>query len=126
MKANEIRLGNFVNFMSQYSDVWIDTTIETPMELNQVASFPNSFKPINLSEYWLNKMGFKKKVHKWHDGSVSTDLFWLNNYFIGLYGDYNALSRVVDREHQFIRNIDFVHQLQNVYYYLNDVELNCL
>lgn len=82
------------------------------------ADFP---KPIPLTPEWLERAGFEKKVDgfistKWHIGinpvtqDYLFDVTWLSNF-----------------DRPFYRNghfkIDYVHQLQNLYFALTGTEL---
>lgn len=102
MKPNELRIGNYVN--------WVNTKepnslflIEEIKELN----YHDCFVPIPLSAEWLNKFSFKFK-EKQKEYSVSHHL--IDNEFFFMIDGYAI-------------QIYYVHQLQNLYFGLIGEEL---
>ena len=115
MKATELRIGNYIlfnNFIQPEKTVIVDGRFlllfnKTDSEIN------NYYEPIPINEEWLLKAGFPK--HK----SIM-DLLW--DYTICLERQYNELF-VVNIESGYIYKIDFLHQLQNLYFALKGEEL---
>lgn len=119
MKAEELRIGNFVNLYGddcriQTVGMWVhtDTTVdEAPVD---------AVKPIPLSEEWLVKFGFGKSdecergynTHK-HFG------FYYDWHFKQFKLEVDDGANVVDIPMQ----IHYVHQLQNLYFSLTSEEL---
>lgn len=130
MKPNELRIGNFVYLKHCEWD------FKTPRKVNSTTK-PNlltlervsvnrieynSVKPIVLTEEWLLNFGFKK--HKCNIGGADmwqgmdawsiNDNNWLFRgnpiYGLKLVGYFNS-------------NIEYVHQLQNLYFALTGIEL---
>lgn len=71
MKASELRIGNYVSFLSEFSSVWSKVIINDGLELNQVFKYPNKFRSIPITEDWLVKFGFEKvdKFIKYGNGA---------------------------------------------------------
>lgn len=121
LKANELRLGNLVNYeqTTHYITLidrlgFIETRwIKQPInELNYTSSI-DIIKPIELTEEWLIKFGFYKK----------------NGYgFINITmkgGLYNSLNNdcYIYNYYGLQLNCKYVHQLQNLYFALTGSEL---
>jgi len=103
MKPNELRIGNYVN--------WINTQepnslylIEEIRELN----YHDCFEPIFLSAEWLDKCNFKFKELCIYNFSISHHI--ITNRFFFMIGDY-------------AKQIHYLHQLQNIYFEFTGVEL---
>lgn len=119
MKANELRLGNYVFTKSE--------TIEQVSEINEtlisiktrhgktVGGFDITlFKPIPLTEEWLVKFGLKQVTYdKKRFYFLGTDIYIFDESKIYFNADSSNLS--VKLEH--------VHQLQNLYFTLTGEEL---
>lgn len=86
-----------------------------------VSDYYRSFSPINLTEEWLLKFGFKKartfdELNRWFIGINPVtkdwlfDLVWLDNATYPFYKNGH---------HQ----IQYVHQLQNLFFALTGTEL---
>jgi hypothetical protein len=116
MKANELIIGNWINADGQIKQADI-----SDIENCQVVGHN---KPIPLTEEWLVKFGFKKQRGVWVlDFMKSTQ---------GLRGDLRSdgsfslaldeKSLLGDTESLSLRTINFVHQLQNLYFALTGEE----
>lgn len=125
IQSNELRIGNYVSHFGfthqvegihskgklgeKHRHVVLETGVET---------FLMNLKPIQLTEEWLLKFGFEKKVDEYvfqdfaiediHEGKT-----WCMKEFD--YADvcYNAIGK----------GINYVHELQNVYFALVGEEL---
>lgn len=113
MKANELRIGNFLimdlpfgtDKMYKVSNEFFNLNIEY-------------FKPIPITEEWLLKFGFEQRLTKdWFfndklviEKSFKGDVFWIR-------------FRVFESESIEIAKLKYVHQLQNLYYALTNKEL---
>ena len=105
IKANELRIGNCVKLNNS------DTTL-VPRDFQRYCkSFGifEEFEPIELSEEWLLKSGFKK----------IGGLFYHDSFFACELSSHNEL-RFEDLDNLYIK---YVHQLQNLYYALTGEEL---
>ncbi len=124
MKANELRIGNFVSTRFENKSFVVtgirnqhtkDGDFELIFLSNGKSFLPVHIEPIPLTEEWLLKFGFKQKkldsyfdTTKWSDGkniiTVNTDLF-------------------VTMESTFHKRAEYVHTLQNLYFALTGEEL---
>ena len=124
MKSNEIKIGNYVSFLSKYSDIWTETVIENPLELNKLFNFPDSFKPIELNEHWLIKFGFEKKIIKY----TLTECAHYQNAFCWVYlirGGFEVEIITGKERNNLMKVYNYVHQLQNIHSSIFGVELSC-
>ena len=111
MKANELRIGNWVLACSG--------GIETKVGMIAVG-IEFTFKPIPLTEEWLVKFGFEKKYQTFEFKGLNIDGTVVHFSFDKWCSEYD------------IENCDFieipaeckhVHQLQNLYFALTGEEL---
>jgi hypothetical protein len=124
MKANDLRIGNLVNYLIidemderkkwfevseiDYDDLRI---IQNKHEINQ------DYQPIQLTEEWLLKFGFKqiKPNHYWFRDWNSLRFSLIDN---------NLHCSIGDDECGFLyKMIKYVHELQNLYFALTNEEL---
>ena len=116
MKANELRIGNYVKCLNESRQILGITkhngTNETELHYAEFKGlFPMKLfhlKPILISFQWLNDLRFKKYPKHWgmHKGSVC---FHENNIF------YKGVDIGV--------KVKYVHELQNLYFALTGKEL---
>jgi hypothetical protein len=107
---NELRIGNWVLSCSG--------GIETKVGMIAVG-IDVPFKPIQLTEEWLLKFGFEKVLNQYKKiTDVSKDTF-KNIPFIILFLD----NQFQYDDLRFITNLQYVHQLQNLYFALTGDEL---
>lgn len=109
MKSNEVRVGNFILFSGVQTRV-IPADFATQCRGINSSEMPN-FNPIELTEEWLKKAGYKKQ----------------NGYG---YSNYNVYGTILKNETGFefhyygiIIRLDFVHQLQNLFFSLYGEDL---
>ena len=114
MKATELRIGNIVmcEGLIQTVECICDTDSgEAECCLSLYGNYAISISPIPLTEEWLLKFGFKVyNEHGWYE---------INNYHqINLIGDYlvNGVQCISNK-------INYVHQLQNLYFATTGNEL---
>jgi hypothetical protein len=114
MKANELRIGNYVQYPNLKKPVRvsiIDTT-ETSTE--------TKCQPIPLTEKWLFWFGFTK-----HHSDFYNDVLYLINLTDNLEFDWGVYPKQFGSGIQ-IKNSDklkYVHQLQNIYFAITNEEL---
>jgi hypothetical protein len=102
MKANELRLGNLVlNGGSNIKDI-------TPQTISDFDNKLIVLNPILLTEEWLIKLGFIKHVNQsiWYTLN-KVDVWFFDGKYVN----------DIDVE------INFVHELQNLYFALTNEEL---
>jgi len=118
MKVNELRIGNYVNadlynndliliesICSKNEEIFNSTTGEIPL---------TSIKPIPLTEEWLLKFGFDLKK--------GTKYF--HKEFNRLYLDIsNPIYKHLGNVNGNLKEVEYVHQLQNLYFALTNEEL---
>ena len=116
MKANELRLGNLVLY-SDKNETPIPTTIN--IDISDLILLNNSVKdvlyePIPLTEEWLLKFGFEKK----------------EGYYDRYYYSIDGMNIKIDDDmfetevgECLYKSIKYVHQLQNLFFAINDEEL---
>ena len=105
MKANELRIGNYYIENNQVCRV-------EHYDISSAYFNPDMYKPIPLTEGWLLKFGFEKKIG-WDDliyhVKNNVDLY----EFLSGYEYYDF-------------HIKHVHQLQNLYFALTGEELKTI
>lgn len=111
MKANELRLGNIMldrlNRICKVEEI-LKYEFKAPAIQGGITSLPN--KPIPLTEEWLLKFGFNK-----FKGN-NTDCF-LDDF------ETSCNMELFFWKGTQIKNIKYVHQLQNLYFALTGEEL---
>jgi len=113
MNAREFRIGNYIlfnNFIQRERLVIVDGRFllpfnETELEIN------NYYQPIPLTEEWLLKFGFEK--------IITFDVF--PTFFRNKINVNDGIVYVCGCG--FLNHIKYVHQLQNLYFDLNNEEL---
>jgi hypothetical protein len=103
MKANELRIGNLVK----------DPYGET-IKLVSVERDASMLRPIELTEEWLVKFGFKRNGSYIYAPMV-------NNYSLGIYKSDNGYRFAISNWNSI--SIMYIHQLQNLYFSLTNEEL---
>jgi hypothetical protein len=128
MKAEELRIGNYVNILKnigipvvgQKWDLWEITSID----ISDCIINPKRYNPIELTEKWLIDFGFRKLKRdefQFHYKSLATyksfDLFFYFEYkeMYLCFGQFAEESDTVPCK--------YVHQLQNLYFALTGEEL---
>ena len=130
MKANELRIWNYVRF---YATESIITAINNNDEENSyvdVASYNDipieDLNPIPLTEDWLLKFGFEKEIDEFDIFSIHNSQYSIQHYKNGkcifVYSPINELNPE-DEENVIFLQIKHVHQLQNLYFALTGEEL---
>lgn len=126
MKASELRIGNRLEYYIGTEGIeWQDTTIDAQDLLwleDQEAHFNKCHRFIPLTEEWLLKFGFKS-IGELHP------TFRRKQYIIedGIFreGRY-SLRQIMNKEDSLCicnGRLQFVHQLQNLYFALTGEEL---
>jgi hypothetical protein len=114
MKANELRIGNWVR--QRESDTYIQ--IEQYLLCNEELCH---YQPIRLTEDWMFKFGFYETTKEHYVSGLYTlnkpDGFYINKETM-CYCDIDYEGTTNDRI-----KIQYVHQLQNLYFALTGEEL---
>ncbi len=141
MKVQELRIDNLI-YSPITKEIVTLVAIEQgnrPIVLGSkgTSSFSGveSLRPIELTEEWLLKLGFKVKDRKSH---LNTDIFYIPTFEIdyclfyadfrldyGLYVEYtdSPFSEDDEKLYPITFGIKYVHQLQNLIYSLTGEEL---
>jgi hypothetical protein len=122
MKTTELRIGNFVYGINEYKGTALsicslhsDNTLRLLVGKESIGCFStNRIKPILLNEEWLLRFGFKTKV-----GGRFGNEYHLEKFIIYT-SEKGCLCFVWDC---FVLDIEFVHDLQNLYFSLKRKEL---
>ena len=128
IQANELRIGNLLNYQTAEGDVVTLTTdfhaiqwaTEDPKGFNLVHS------PISLTEEKLTMLGFKQYI----DFGIKTSVFDLMP-LCGFAYDIDTKQVVIlekgnTNSHWIEHKIEYVHELQNLYFALRGQELTLL
>tara|TARA_R110000822_G_scaffold158970_1_gene298474 strand:+ start:1535 stop:1882 length:348 start_codon:yes stop_codon:yes gene_type:complete len=112
MKANELRIGNWVNVLDR--DYEVTAVLERGINCGLVGCLYSLVKPIPLTEEWLLRFGFENvlNVGIYRKGALDVDYA----------GGLECLSfSIIDSNYDF--TIKHVHQLQNIHHALTGEEL---
>ena len=135
MKANELRIGNYVNVPIQEqcpfridafeycSEKFIKVAQEVKLngfEVHPLTWYGGDLQSIPLTEEWLLKFGFRAKSIN-HNFTIDSDVDFR----------ISSAQRVIETnerssfylESKFGTKINYVHQLQNLYFALTGEEL---
>jgi hypothetical protein len=112
MKASELRIGNIIEHPHKGARGYVYVTARI---ISDIESTNNSigYKPILLTEEWLKKLGFEKYTDGWYldkgeyPKQITVSLFDDNGFHLSY----------------FKTPIQYVHQLQNLYFALTGEEL---
>ena len=118
MEAKELRIGNYVYHANIVNDdvSIIEVTLDVIIYMVLGGSL-NKYKPIPLTEEWLLKFGFKKgqiQLTTYTNGKLSITL--KTNEYVNGRTYFNSWC-ILEKQ------IQYVHQLQNLYFALTGEEL---
>jgi len=114
MKRTELRVGNLILLgLSEILEVRsIHPLCIIVTDANREIHF-DSVRPIPLTEDWLEKFGFKNTDAGWSNGTKANLHKTVNGgYMLPSFG-----------HHDFVTELKYVHQLQNLYFALTGKEL---
>tara|TARA_R110000822_G_C14906902_1_gene449700 strand:+ start:131 stop:493 length:363 start_codon:yes stop_codon:yes gene_type:complete len=116
MKATELRIGNWVEIQGLQSKVILVDVEECICENEYCEDFENNkitqnLQPIPLTKEWLEKFGFE-------NNSMNLDEEGFLHLDISFLGGVNVYINDMEYPH-----INYVHQLQNLYFALTGEEL---
>ena len=116
MKANELRVGNYVEQpgrIGKVCEVWQEA-IKLEGYIN--AYDYNHTKPILLTEQWLKDFGAKEYLGTKRSFKYSRfDLFWRDDYKYWYVTDFENET--------YLTKIEFVHEFQNFVFVMDGKEL---
>lgn len=126
MKAQDLRLGNFVIAKNEIIKIieFRESFVLGENDKSIIGDLPSQMKPIELTEDVLVKIGFGK-----HDEAMNIYAFE-NERAIVVYVPNRKLLKIecvendalIDRNIR-LNNVEYLHQLQNAYHLLTDQEL---
>ena len=139
MEAKELRIGNYIDVPGKNT---VGAVVSVVHSLNNMSVYlgglhvPDSIKGetvkyhecegIPLTPEWLEWLGFPETLQTWNDGSKAT-IFRKGKYFLErlLHDETTfALARINTTGGEFMANVNYIHQLQNLYFALTGEELN--
>ena len=113
LKANELRIGNFINKNEQVVEITKRIIFVKPMGKDNMSIYRDfQLKPIPLTEQWLKDLGFKNvNLNAWRikglpDFELINDIFYSPDHLL-----------------MWFPEIKYIHQLQNIYQSLTGKEL---
>jgi hypothetical protein len=129
MKAEELKIGNLYDQFGNITEVnWC-----TIKDLEKAPKEQLWCKPIPLTEEWLLKFGFRFFKSK---KGFNNYTLWIDNEFHlsfpDFFGDPSCLAYRYKEDHPLahkrhsvpiVLNMEYVHQLQNLYFALTGTEL---
>jgi hypothetical protein len=129
MKASDLRIGNyllFVNKLQEVSSIHSDNTIRLRKTKNDNCHGCYSvdsiaINPIPLTEELLLTFGFE--YHSFDKNYVIKNKDGYCNSIKKYDGEWCYNNDISDANCYFIRELKYIHQLQNLYYALNEEEL---
>lgn len=126
MKLKELRIGNYIKLM--LNDEKFAIVQVTLNDFDAIDNKKGVYKPLPLTEDWLLKHGFSVKNFDYSIPISECKVVWLT--LIPQDEECTAYSVCVtqtdeDQENQnaFLSDINYVHQLQNLYFALTGKEL---
>ena len=105
MKANELRIGNWVDYKGYAYKV----TLGLFSEFDARISFADEYNPIFITESWLSVLGFK-------NNEDYPEVWMLNDFWLS-----KSKDEAIYYDEKLL--IKHVHQLQNLYFALTGQEL---
>ena len=101
LKASDCRFGNYIEYGGSITQL-------NEKEMCHFFRFPETYKPIPLTEDWLLKFGFK--IENCYENNKAS-----KNKIIITYGEnfFYGITRLI-----------YVHELQNLYFALTKTELS--
>lgn len=122
MKANELRIGNWVNGMDN-NPIQVDGNLIAFYAFEEKGNSSILETPIPITPEWLKKFGFIKKDIVWRDKSISKNCYQKSWYYVQFDEVTFFCKKSADQENIFLAHIQYVHQLQNIYFALTSEEL---
>ena len=117
MKANELRIGNWVRWNYEESSEGNVYPVEYGYELDDIKNNPNIVKPIPLTEEWLVNHG------EGIDFEGDYMFVWRGIVWYYRMSDFSVRRDYKQKNKINWVEIKYVHQLQNLYFALTGEEL---
>jgi hypothetical protein len=135
MKVEELRVGNLIYDLTDsvarvdtVSNLFDGPMIEAHSSQMLASKEPDCYKPIPLTEEWLLKFGFVKERNLSVPDTSNEYFYVKDNLMLTCFVFDNRLTiefhyRSFDIACYLSKKLEFVHQLQNLYFELKDKEL---
>lgn len=125
MDIKELRIGNLVS-ISDYNNLEVlgisSNNVGLKLDSTKFISVQcDELQPIPITVEWLLKLGFE--YHTFDKNYVITTQKDWHNSIKEIDGDWFYNNNFSDANCYFVREVKYVHQLQNLYYALNEEEL---
>ena len=124
MKANDLRIGNYVKLAGETTHIrWFYDERKIFVDILEKGMATMRFdelEPIPLTEEWLLKLGFKKSKNLYFDTNEGKYFSYIK---FDAWDNRGKYSYCLDDERGSYKPLDYVHQLQNLYYALTNEEL---
>jgi hypothetical protein len=120
MKAEELRIGNYLT-----SEINPLVNISA-LHILSIAEGNEEFKPIPLNEEWLIKAGFQKDEQGWFNIHFKIEGFAPNSFSVNVNSKATSIcshTNAYEGVISYVKQIEYVHQLQNLYFSLTGEEL---
>jgi hypothetical protein len=136
MRANDLRLGNLIYWNILEKKDTIHTVVGIRNEKPQTIPISlgesiEDYKPIPLTEIWLEKLGLIKKnitegmPQELKQPDIDEDGSIWYNWVQGLFNlEIQSNGEIWFELYSHYKHIKYVHELQNLYYSLTGVELS--
>jgi hypothetical protein len=125
MKASELRIGNYYMFADYNGIVYRQVQEIKHNQFGLLSDYDivnfEICRPIPLTEEWVLKLGFE--YHSFDKNYVIKNKDGYCNSIKNNDGEWCYNNDISDANCYFIRELKYVHQLQNLYYALNEEEL---
>lgn len=125
MKANDLRIGNYYMFADYDGIVYRQVKQIKYNEFGLLSDYDgvnfDICRPIPITEEWLLKFGFDYQSSD--KNYVVKSKQENNNSIKKIEGDWCYNNDYSDAGCYFVRELRYIHELQNLYYALNEEEL---
>lgn len=118
MKANELRINNWVYEVDEdFNRLLVQIGVGDLCDIECSIDNEGDYEPIPLTAEWLEKFGFENSSikDKFYTKNTSLAISIVGNKFRFIQG--NFVCQLI------LRELDYVHQLQNLYFALTGEEL---
>ena len=124
MDAKELRIGNWVHLSSLTDGTELDIEVGL-FHLNEIGrTVKYKYTPIPLTEEWLEWFGFETECKWINDCRAVKGDFYITLDHDGATVIGYPTSVGMRNKWMFVQDIEYVHQLQNLYFALTGEELN--
>ena len=126
MEAKNFRIGNIIRPFTQ-DGYELEIRPIKASEFLMVENNPESTEPVELTKYWLMKLGFSEgnKCYKnaYSIDVLKTDFYLRPSYLGGFYWGFNISDEKLDCELNDVKPLKYVHELQNLFFAITGTEL---